>query len=435
MGANYTPIINPTSQLGSFRFWVQKVLPLVYDDSLSYYELLCKVVNYINEIIKNADATNENIHNLYDAYEKLQSYVNNYFVSLDVSDEVDKKLDEMVQDGTLEQLVGDAIYSKGDIVLISDSYGNPESSGGTSWEQFVKQYMSDRNVLAYYKGGCGFAWWADGVHGKANEYYFPNFVSTIPGSETVKDVLMLCGANDGNLMHSGYTDDAIETGIAETAAILKEKFPNAKISLGFVGRYKVPGRDKYYYEACEAYKRCTKYGVCFAENFQYVLHNRNLLEDSDVHPNAEGSKRIAHYAVEYLLSGHVDVTDVYTSTLGDKFFAIVTVNNGITNLNAHSQNSLGVMVTIGTAIAFDDVLNMGNIELPVFKPIGDYGAVGCPGSVYASYRDSTGGSLTGYFYMVQNGLYFQVGDLPDTTQICGAVYYRGLNITCPTMFC
>lgn len=34
------------------RFWCYKVLPLVYDDSLSYYELLCKVVSKINEIIE-----------------------------------------------------------------------------------------------------------------------------------------------------------------------------------------------------------------------------------------------------------------------------------------------------------------------------------------------------------------------------------------------
>lgn len=33
-----------------FRFWCQKVLPLVYDDSLSYYEVLCKVVDYINKL-------------------------------------------------------------------------------------------------------------------------------------------------------------------------------------------------------------------------------------------------------------------------------------------------------------------------------------------------------------------------------------------------
>lgn len=37
--------------LSTFKFWCYKVLPLVYDDSLSYYEVLCKVVNYINKLI------------------------------------------------------------------------------------------------------------------------------------------------------------------------------------------------------------------------------------------------------------------------------------------------------------------------------------------------------------------------------------------------
>lgn len=41
------------NQLSTFRFWCQKVLPLVYDDSLSYYEVLCKCVNYINKLIEN----------------------------------------------------------------------------------------------------------------------------------------------------------------------------------------------------------------------------------------------------------------------------------------------------------------------------------------------------------------------------------------------
>lgn len=40
----------------TFKFWCQKVLPLVYDNSLSYYEVLCKAVDYINELI-NSDKT------------------------------------------------------------------------------------------------------------------------------------------------------------------------------------------------------------------------------------------------------------------------------------------------------------------------------------------------------------------------------------------
>lgn len=38
--------------------YCQKVLPLVYDDSLSYYESLCKLVNKMNEIINEMNALN-----------------------------------------------------------------------------------------------------------------------------------------------------------------------------------------------------------------------------------------------------------------------------------------------------------------------------------------------------------------------------------------
>ena len=45
-------------------FYCQKILPLVYDDSLSYYEALCKFQNKLNEIIKNQNNLNEAFENL-----------------------------------------------------------------------------------------------------------------------------------------------------------------------------------------------------------------------------------------------------------------------------------------------------------------------------------------------------------------------------------
>lgn len=38
-----------------FIFWSQKVIPLVYDESLSYYEVLGKVVQKLNELIGYVD--------------------------------------------------------------------------------------------------------------------------------------------------------------------------------------------------------------------------------------------------------------------------------------------------------------------------------------------------------------------------------------------
>lgn len=38
--ADFDPAMGNYADLKPFRFWCQKVLPLVYDESLSYYELL-----------------------------------------------------------------------------------------------------------------------------------------------------------------------------------------------------------------------------------------------------------------------------------------------------------------------------------------------------------------------------------------------------------
>lgn len=81
-----------------FRFWCQKVLPLTYDDSLSYYELLCKVVKYLNGL---GETTNQ----LIDGLNELKEYVDHYFDTLDIEPYIDAKLEEMLQDGELEALV------------------------------------------------------------------------------------------------------------------------------------------------------------------------------------------------------------------------------------------------------------------------------------------------------------------------------------------
>lgn len=37
------------------RYWCHKILPLVYEDSLSYYEVLCKMKAKLNEVIENVN--------------------------------------------------------------------------------------------------------------------------------------------------------------------------------------------------------------------------------------------------------------------------------------------------------------------------------------------------------------------------------------------
>lgn len=103
--ANFTPELGNYRSLQPFRFWCQKVLPLVYDDSLSYYELLCKVVDYLNKTMEDVETLHGDVTGLHNAYVKLQGYVNDYFNNLDVQVEINNKLDAMASDGTLLEII------------------------------------------------------------------------------------------------------------------------------------------------------------------------------------------------------------------------------------------------------------------------------------------------------------------------------------------
>ena len=86
----------PTVSMRNFRFWCQKVLPLVYDDSISYYEVLGKMVVYLNQVIDNVNADIDNVNTLKEAFIELQEYVAEA-IQYDISD--------------LEEAVASAIHS------------------------------------------------------------------------------------------------------------------------------------------------------------------------------------------------------------------------------------------------------------------------------------------------------------------------------------
>lgn len=93
---------------GYFRFWCQKVLPLVYDESLSYYELLCKVVKHLEVVMKNLDELDERlskIEKLYDSlFEYINEYIDNYLEQFDIVKIIENKIDELFESGEFDDL-------------------------------------------------------------------------------------------------------------------------------------------------------------------------------------------------------------------------------------------------------------------------------------------------------------------------------------------
>ena len=98
--------------LSTFKFWCYKVLPLVYDDSLSYYEVLCKVVDYINKLIEQDKIFGDELTKLKEDLTTVQNWIDNY--------------DTSYAKEVLEKFIANMIY-----VDISDSgyiiYHIPES--------------------------------------------------------------------------------------------------------------------------------------------------------------------------------------------------------------------------------------------------------------------------------------------------------------------
>lgn len=64
-------IMSKIGKIKPLRFYSEKVLPLVYDNSLSYYEVLNKVTNKLNDLI---EAFNTEI------VDTIKEVVSNYFV-------------------------------------------------------------------------------------------------------------------------------------------------------------------------------------------------------------------------------------------------------------------------------------------------------------------------------------------------------------------
>lgn len=99
--------------MSPFRFWCQKVLPLVFDDSISYYEVLCKLSNSINEVINNVEylrqfVDDSGLQELLDRVEGLQEVLEEIEHKFETGGYIDAIIDQLNNyvDQNIEGIVG-----------------------------------------------------------------------------------------------------------------------------------------------------------------------------------------------------------------------------------------------------------------------------------------------------------------------------------------
>ena len=103
-----------------FRNWVLQNFPFLEDDfdALTDYELFCKIVEYMKKALEHVESYDQQFVDFNRRLTELENYINN----LDFQDEVDKKLDEMAEDGTLDRIINEELFGELEAKIDKNAY-------------------------------------------------------------------------------------------------------------------------------------------------------------------------------------------------------------------------------------------------------------------------------------------------------------------------
>ena len=204
-----------------FRRWVLQNFPFIEQDfdALTDYQLICKVVEYLNQVITTVNAGGEQIELLTNTVNQFVDYINHYFDNLDVQNEINNKLDEMYANGQLDLLfskyVNDYVEATNtrltaietEVQSLNDLTPTVVSSTSAMTDQ-DKIYLNTSDGYWYYYNGTQFVqgglynsdatdtaikWWVNHVASDDNNEFNP--ITCAKGSLTTSDGSFVAGGN------------------------------------------------------------------------------------------------------------------------------------------------------------------------------------------------------------------------------------------------
>lgn len=169
-------------KLTPFKMQVLQTFPFIDADfdAITNYELLCKVVDYLNKTIDNVDVLNVKVEEYINKFNELKKYVDNYFTNLDVQEEINNKLDQMAKNGQLTNLIENYVnpfieeqnskinnldeqVNKIDIKVNKTTSGSPLVASSTSdMTDTNRIYVNTTDGYWYYYNGT--TWVQGGVY-------------------------------------------------------------------------------------------------------------------------------------------------------------------------------------------------------------------------------------------------------------------------------
>lgn len=159
-----------------FKYQLLQSFPFIAEDFDQYtaYGLFCKLSEKMNEVVANNNNLNDDMILYIQKFNQLKTYVETYLENLDVQDEINNKLNEMVEDGTMYRLtnnilantyteLSDKIDDNYDILSNQiENIDNLNPIAVSSTEQMTdttKLYLNTTNGYWYYYNGTN---WTQG---------------------------------------------------------------------------------------------------------------------------------------------------------------------------------------------------------------------------------------------------------------------------------
>lgn len=136
-----------------FVTFVTSAVPMVFDNSMSYYEALCALWKWLQDDVIDVINNNANVTDQYIALtNELKEYVENYFENLDVQEEINNKLDEMAEAGTLQEII--SAYIQANVAWVFDTVADMKSATNLvngSYARTLGFYSLNDGGGAFYK--------------------------------------------------------------------------------------------------------------------------------------------------------------------------------------------------------------------------------------------------------------------------------------------
>ena len=271
-----------------------------------------------------------------------------------------EELAENTETSLLEKMNKDGFEH---IVMISDSYGVNSAVGGTSWIQHVINNYPDRVAKYGAFGGAGFG------YSSLATGYFATYINTMEADETADLVILLAGANDGNLLTNGTTNEAtIANGIQDSMNVIRSKYPKAIVKIGFVGSHVPTDSKTSYKKVRDVYRSAAAAnGYDYIFNAEYVLHDTRLITGAGIHPGTEGSLKLYYLARNVIFNVPTEVHEVWKPNA----LTEVEINNDITEYRYTASGNFAQLALTGTPTAFTDpvaLAEFGNSS-GIFNPV------------------------------------------------------------------